>query len=203
MTASSSQTARISGTRTPPRRRQIWMFASRTMSWADGGSGGGGGRRSTTRAPARSTRYVRFEAPSPMRAARSGPEPRPWASRYPSSSAVGRSSVASSVMGAARYPKSQTNDSEGFRRNDGRRLDLHLRLRLDEGGDLNNRHRGVVAAHELAVDGADVAGALEVLVAVGDVPRQPHDVLGPAAGLGEHGEDILERAAHLADEIAV
>src|SRR3954467_6226915 len=162
MTASSSQTARIFGTRTPPRRRQIWMFASRTMSCADGGSGGGGGRRRTTRAPPRSTRYVRFEAPSPMRVARGGPEPRPCASRYASSSAVGSSSVVSSVMCCGRLP-----------RHDRGRLDLHLRLRLNERHDLHDGHRRVVAAHHLAVDGADLARVREGLLAVGDVPGQP------------------------------
>src|SRR6185295_15479324 len=199
MTASSPQTARISGTRTPPRRRQIWMFASRTMSCADGGSGGGGGRRRTTRAPSRSTRYVRFEAPSPIRDARGVPEPRPCASRYASSSAVGSSSVASSVMpclssvagwtGRAPYRMTLTNESAELR-HDGGRLDLHLRLCFDERGDLHDGHRRVVAAHQLAVRGPDLARGREVLRAVGDVPGQARNVLGPGARLGEHGQHV-------------
>src|SRR3954454_4531688 len=192
MTLSSSQTARISGTRTPPRRRQIWIFASRTMSCAEGGSGGGGGRRRTTRAPSRSTRYVRFDAPSPMRVARSLPEPRPWASRYASSSVAGRSWVASSVMCGGR-----------LHRHDRGRLDLDLGPRLDERGDLDHGHRRVVAAHQLAVDAADLPCAREVLVAVGHVPREPRDVLGPAARLGQDGEDVLQRATHLARQAPV
>src|SRR3954451_19054315 len=143
MTLSSSHTARIFGTRTPPRARQIWMFASRTMSCAEGGSGGGGGRRATPRAPSRSTRYVRFEAPSPMRLARAGPEPRPCASRYASSSAVGSNSVASSVMPCV--PPSWLDRArtlpDGFR-HDGGRLDLHARPGFDQRDDLHHRHRG-------------------------------------------------------------
>src|SRR4051812_24340847 len=52
------------------------------MSCADGGSGGRGGRRRTKRPSSRSSRKVKFEPPpSPTRVARTGPEPRPCASR--------------------------------------------------------------------------------------------------------------------------
>src|SRR3954466_3153212 len=66
----------------PAARIAFCRPASRTMSWADGGSGGRGGRRRTKRSPPRSIRKVKFEPPpSPMRVAVTGPEPRPFASR--------------------------------------------------------------------------------------------------------------------------
>src|SRR5262249_32876935 len=56
--------------------------ASRTTSWADGGSGGRGGRRSTKRSAPRTSRNVKLEPPpSPIRSARISPEPSPCSSR--------------------------------------------------------------------------------------------------------------------------
>src|SRR4051812_2490417 len=137
-----------------------------------------------------------------MRLARAGPEPRPCASRYASSSAVGSISVASSVMPCV--PPSWLDRArtlpDGFR-HDGGRLDLHARPGFDQRDDLHHRHRGVVVAHELAVGGADLAGACEVLVAVGDVPRQARDVLGATARLGQHGEHVAQRLADLAGQV--
>ena len=51
--------------------------ASRSTSWAEGGSGGRGGRRSTQAPPSRRIANVTFECPSPIVSASSGPSPRP------------------------------------------------------------------------------------------------------------------------------
>ena len=57
------------GTRTGVPSSALSRRASRSTSWAEGGSGGRGGRRSTTRASPRRTRKVMFEWPSPIRSA--------------------------------------------------------------------------------------------------------------------------------------
>src|SRR3954447_24033342 len=73
------------------------------------------------------------------------------------------------------------------------RFDLDLGGGLDEPGDLDDRHRREVAAHHVAVGGADLLQAREVLLTRGHVPGQPRDVLGPGAGLGEHRDDVAQR----------
>jgi hypothetical protein len=87
MTCSSSQTARIPGTRAWPRRAPMTR-ASRSTSCALGGSGPRGGRRSTTSASPRVTTNVTLEWPSPTGCASMGPEPIPLASRNASSGSV-------------------------------------------------------------------------------------------------------------------
>ena len=66
----------------PAARIAFCRPASRTMSWAVGGSGGRGGRLRTNLSSPRSIRKVKFEPPpSPIRVATTGPAPRPCASR--------------------------------------------------------------------------------------------------------------------------
>src|SRR5919201_299106 len=81
--ASSSQTARMLGTRIPSGASASCNRDSRTTSCAVGGSGGRGGRRRTKRDPsARSRRNEKLDPPpSPIRSARSDPAPRPCSSR--------------------------------------------------------------------------------------------------------------------------
>ena len=90
---SSSATATIVGRRENPASRSAsWSLASRTTSCAEGGRGGRGGRRSTNRSAPRSSRKVKFEPPpSPIRRARTSPEP----SRCSSRNARTRSSTSS------------------------------------------------------------------------------------------------------------
>src|SRR4051794_21459581 len=72
---------------------------------------------------------------------------------------------------------------------DGGRLDLDPGGRLDERRDLHDGHRGEVAAHHLAVGGADLLLAREILLARSHVPGQACDELGARAGLGQHRDD--------------
>ncbi len=76
--------------------------------------------------------------------------------------------------------------TELHQRHHRRRLDLDLRPRLDQRHDLHQRHRREVLADDLAVDAAELPLAGHVLVAIGHVPRQPHEVLGRGPALGEH-----------------
>src|SRR3954453_6661532 len=91
----------------------------------------------------------------------------------------------------------------GIAAQDRGRLDLDLCLGFQQPGDHDDRHRGEVATHDGAVRRADLARVREVLVAVGDVPGQPDDVLGARARLGEHGEHVAQRLARLAGEVAM
>src|SRR4051812_15503430 len=112
------------------------------------------------------------------------------------------------------------------------RLDLDLGGRLEQARHHDHRHRGVVAPHDGAVGLAQVLGLGEVLLAVGDVPGQPYDVLwprarpgvlggggvppgwgvspgplsaasGPRPRLGEQGGDVAQRLARLAGEVGM
>src|SRR6186713_2835946 len=65
------------------------------------------------------------------------------------------------------------------------RLDLHLGPRLDQVLDDDNRHRGEVAAEDLAVVRADRLAAEQIFITIGDVPRQAGDVLDAGAGGAE------------------
>src|SRR5688572_20766136 len=57
-------------------------------------------------------------------------------------------------------------------------------------------------AHELAVRVPHGLQRVEVLALVEHIPGQAHDVLGPSVRLREHFEDVGERLAELAREIA-
>ena len=48
---------------------------------------------------------------------------------------------------------------------------------------------------------AHLLQARHVLVTIGHVPRQPHEVLGPGASLGEHLDDVAQRLRNLIDEV--
>ena len=56
-------------------------------------------------------------------------------------------------------------------------------------------------ADDLAVDGAHLLQAGEVLVAVGDVPRQAHEVLGPRAASASTSTMLLQALRGLRDEV--
>ena len=67
--------------------------------------------------------------------------------------------------------------------------------------DLDRSHRREVPADQLAIGGAQRATAREVFTLVDDVPGHSHEVLGAAAGFGEHRHDVRQRLPRLADEI--
>ena len=82
-----------------------------------------------------------------------------------------------------------------------RHLNLHLRPRLHQRGDLHARHGGEVAAHDFAVGGAEFFEAGVVLDAVGDVPGHADHVLRPGSGFMQHGGDVAQRLRGLGDEV--
>ena len=43
-------------------------------------------------------------------------------------------------------------------------------------------------------------GDVQVLLAIGDIPGEPHDLVGPGAGSGERGDDVLQRLVDLPGE---
>src|SRR5918996_4644726 len=82
MVSSSATATMVGRRRNPASRSASWSLASRTTSCAEGGSGGRGGRRSTNVPSSRSSRKVKFDPPpSPIRRARTSPEPSRCSSR--------------------------------------------------------------------------------------------------------------------------
>src|SRR5688500_10950748 len=81
------------------------------------------------------------------------------------------------------------------------RLDLDLRLRLDERADLDDGHRRIMAADQLAPGSADLLRADSISVDVGDVAGHADDMLGSGAVHGQNVEDVLERLPELAGQI--
>ena len=55
----------------------------------------------------------------------------------------------------------------------------------------HHRHRREVPAHHVPVHRADLRELVEVVLAAGQVPGEPHDVLGPSAGLLENPYHVL------------
>ena len=84
---------------------------------------------------------------------------------------------------------------------DSSRLDLDLCPVLDERRHLHQRHGWKVPADDAPVGLPDLAHAREVLAFVGDVPSEPHEVLGPGLRLGQDLDDVPERLLDLRHEI--
>src|SRR5438093_756396 len=59
-----------------------------------------------------------------------------------------------------------------------------------------------MAADDLAVGNPDFLIGRHVFLLVEYIPGHAHDVLGPGAGFGQHGDDVLQRLPRLAREIA-
>ena len=78
-----------------------------------------------------------------------------------------------------------------------------LACRLHERGDLHHRHRREVPTHHVPVHRADLRELVEVVLAAGQVPGEPYDVLGPPPGLLENPYHVLQSHAHLRRETLV
>src|SRR4051812_13250881 len=163
------------------------------MSCADGGSGGRGGRRRTKRPSSRSSRKVKFEPPpSPTRVARTGPEPRPCASRKAAirsrTTSGGRSSAA---------PASTVSTTSTVRCYAAVRRRLHL-MRHAEVSYLGERDPEVVRLTERGLEQAAAARrALEDvafdLVLTSTLPRtiETAEVVAPGVAT-EQWEELAE-----------
>src|ERR1700731_137264 len=82
-----------------------------------------------------------------------------------------------------------------------RGFDFHLGLVFDEGAHFDNGHGGKVPADDLAIGSADLVKPRFVTLPVGDIPGEPHNLLSFRAGRFDHSADIVQRVAHLFDEI--
>jgi hypothetical protein len=87
------------------------------------------------------------------------------------------------------------------RRNDSRCFDFDFGSILDERRHLHERHRGEMTADHAAVHLTHLGRSREVLPLVGDVPGEPHEILGLRLRFGEDLDDVLERLLDLRHEI--
>src|SRR5256885_4459236 len=87
-------------------------------------------------------------------------------------------------------------------RNHRGRLDLEARLGLDQARPLHDCHGREMPAHQLAIRCSDIAQRGEIFLLVEHIPGEPHDVMRLAARLGQDLEDVGDRLAELAGEVA-
>src|SRR5829696_3238929 len=182
--SSSLQTATIVGSRSNPASRSAsWKRASRTMSCAVGGSGGRGGRRRTKWPCSRSSKNVKFEPPpSPIRVARTRPEPSPCESRNAATRSRTTSGGRSTVVPCSRVSTTSTLRCYAAMR---RRLYL---IRHAEVSYVGERDPEVVRLTERGLEQAAAARrALDAvaldLVVTSTLPRtiETAEVVAPAA----------------------
>ena len=82
-------------------------------------------------------------------------------------------------------------------------LFLFIAINLDKGpwleqaGDLHHRHRRVGLAEAVAPADTDGRSCRAVLIEVGHVADELHDMGRPAAGSAHHGDDVV----HALDEL--
>jgi hypothetical protein len=101
-----------------------------------------------------------------------------------------------------RFRSEGRNAAQWLARNYGGGFDFEAGLIFDEGGNLDGGHGGVVAAENLAVNGAQLLGGCEIFLFVHNVPSHADDVFGPSLCGGEHFDDVFQGLAGLADEVA-
>src|SRR6185503_5144063 len=85
--------------------------------------------------------------------------------------------------------------------NYGRRLELDLTGRVEQVRHEDHAHRRIVPAHEALPDAAEAAPRGEVRRLVAAIGGHAADVLGPAAGFGEHRDDVLQRLLELGGQL--
>ena len=67
--------------------------------------------------------------------------------------------------------------------------------------DLNERHRRIVLAHDLAIASAQRRERRAILGFVDDVPGEAHEMFGLAAGGAKNDDDVAQRLERLLEKI--
>jgi NAD(P)-dependent dehydrogenase (short-subunit alcohol dehydrogenase family) len=82
-----------------------------------------------------------------------------------------------------------------------RHLDLDLGTVFEQCGNLDEGHGGVIRSDDVTVGLTNGAACRQILLLVGDVPGHARDVPRRGPCFGQHGDDVLQRLAHLTGEV--
>src|SRR5262245_19275074 len=72
---------------------------------------------------------------------------------------------------------------------------------VEQIGDEDHAHGGIVSAHQPSPDAAELGASCEISGLVDAIGGKPADMLGRAAGLGEDSEHVGERLLELQDQL--
>ena len=82
------------------------------------------------------------------------------------------------------------------------RLDLDPRGLFDQTHHLDQRHRGIMRAENLAIGLSERLQVRQIFLDIDDIPGEPNQMFGPRAAFGQDRRDIAQGLADLRDEVS-